>query len=311
MRHGDRGAGHPGRGALSVARRHQGEGDRQRGPRGGLHRRGETQGQARQGDSQRRPRLAGPQQGEAQADQGQHGQVVPARAERERDDGRGRDHRRPQPGPRHAAHGQGDGESEHEHHAEPQPRIGQQAATEEGVRDAEHGQGRQVRVVDVRVVRGGHRVRALIRRAVVQEQFRRVDDHADFRLSPPGPRHPGQRDDHGPDQAECGGDPGSRPPGQRGDGRDTVRARRQDAPQPLWRVGAEDGHRAGEQRRHGQQDGGPGRCGGPGAPLPDPLLASAAPLPPGLGPPPPPRQAGEARRARVVAGVAAWQAGQR
>ena len=342
-RDGDRGQRQPARGTLAVARRHQGEGHRQRGPRGGLHGRGQAQGQASQDDPQHRPELgpqhrqqhrqygperapkrgplgrAASQQRQAHADQGQHGQVVTARGKRERDDRRGGDHRRPQPGPPHPAQGQRAREPEDEHHPEPQPRIGEQAAAEEGVRNPEHGQRRQVRVVDVRIVRGGHGVAGLVGRAVVQEQPGRMDDHADFRLPPPGPGHPGQRHDYRPGQADHDGDPAPWPASQQGgQGREAVRAGRQDAPQPLRRVGAEHGDRAREQRAHGQQDGGPARAGGPRArervPLPPPAgppLPLTGPVPPPPRPPRPPGRPGRGAGTGIVAGVPAWRAGQR
>ena len=95
---------------------------------------------------------------------------------------------------------------------------------------------------NVRVVRGGHGLRALIGRAVMQEQRGRADDHADFRLPATGPGHPGQRDDQGPGHGDHHGDPPPRPAGQRGgEGREGVGASGQEAPEPLGRVGTEQG----------------------------------------------------------------------
>ena len=128
----------------------------------------------------------------------------------------------------------------------------------EGVRHPEERQRGQVWVVHVRVVRGGEGARALIRGALVQEQLGRPDDHADLGLAHPGRGHPGQRDQHGPGHADRHGQrQPAAPPGQRHQRGQAVGRGGQFAPEPLRRVRADRGDRAGEQRTGDQQGGWP------------------------------------------------------
>ena len=139
--------------------------------------------------------------------------------------------------------------------------IGQRSVTEQGLRQAEQRHQRQVGVIQVGVGGGGQHLRALIRRAVVDQRLGRAGHHAHLGLTVPGPHHPDQRDEDGPaDQdAECDvhSDGRTRPPGHDGECGQAVGAGGAGAPQPVQRIRAEQGNSAGEQGAADQPGGQP------------------------------------------------------
>ncbi len=168
---------------LAVPDVEQGEGHGHGGPRGGLHRRRDAQGQAgrdrvRPGRYDRAVRhsSAKPRQRKATM-----GTSVAADAQLEGDDRRGGQ----QQGPAHAVPGSGhpqrEGEHDQEHDPEPDPRVGQRVVTEQRLGQAEEGHQRQVGVVHVGVDRAGQRLDAPVRGAVPDQGLSRA-------WPPPRPR---------------------------------------------------------------------------------------------------------------------------
>ncbi len=231
-----------------------GRGHDQGGPRGRLGGRGDAQDQP----GHDRLRTA-PEQRQAQAQQGQDRDVGPPHGQREGDHRGGRHEEGPAQHVARPRDRQGGREHGHEAQREPDPRVGDEPGAQQRPRQPEDGHDREVRVVDVGVVRGGDHGLALVGGTVLEQEPRTPRDHAHLRLPPAllG-QHRQRRDQRPADPQEQGHVHGPRgPPGQHDPRGQHVSDGREQAPQPVQRVRAEHAHARREERAGGKGRGQP------------------------------------------------------